>query len=119
MFRILDRTSGNLVGVGVEGDLTASDLAALRDEIAPLVEEHGQVRLLVDLSRLEGFGKSGPWDEQGLSAKQPLERAALIVPREHTERALDLFGLDAGQTRTFAPGETEQAWHWLTNDPPD
>ena len=110
MFRILGRTSGNLVGVDVTGELTPDDFAALRDELRALVDDHEKVRLLFDLADFTGFEVEALWDEHSFSARKAVERVALVVANEHAERARAAFGLDAAQTRVFEPGGAEQAW---------
>lgn len=113
MFRILGRTGGKLVDVAVDGPLTPTDFAELRDKIAPLVDEYGKVRLIFDLSGLEEFEGEGLWDEQSFETKEPVERVALVVPQPHAQRARAVFSLDASEVETFTPDEAEKAWRWL------
>ena len=114
MFKILGRTAGSLVEIAFQEKLNPSDFAALRDELGPLIDEFGKVRLLLDLSELEAFEAEGLWDETSFPQYEAVERVALVVSETDRARAEAVFSLGARETRRFAPGEQSAAWQWLS-----
>ena len=60
MIEEMDRGSGAVLGFSVSGDVTRADYDTLTPAVAAAIEEHGSVRLLLDLT---GFywEKVGAW----------------------------------------------------------
>jgi hypothetical protein len=54
MFKILDRTLGNLIAIEVDGHIQKKDY----DKITPLIEksvkEYGKIRLYIQITKIEG-----------------------------------------------------------------
>jgi len=119
MFKILGRTAGRCVDVSFEGRLTPSDFAALRDQLSPLIGEHGKLRLLFDLRELDGFEGEGLWDESSFEPHDLVERVAWVVPPRHEARVKKVFDLGADEKKAFAPDQAEAAWQWLASEEAD
>ena len=116
MFKVLGRTAGELVDISVEEKLTPEDFVALRRQLDPLIEEHGKLRLLFDLRRLDEFEGEALWDESSFEPHTAVERIALVVPKRHATQATKVFSLGASEMRSFDPERAEDAWLWLAGN---
>lgn len=118
MIRVLGRTSGNLVKVEAKGDLTGDDLETLGTKLRKLVDEHGKLRILLEI---EGTGwqraSVGVSDGQlDLHTVREVERLAILTGERSAGAADRFFGeVSDGETRIFAPDQEQAAWDWLAS----
>ena len=56
---MIENNTGNLVEVTVQGALQEGDFKDLAQRADALIEKYGHVRIMVDVSRFEGWEKRG------------------------------------------------------------
>lgn len=114
MIETLDRSHDAVLGFRAVGDVTAADYEVLTPAVHAAVEEHGAVRLLLDLTdfhweKAEAWGADLRFGEQ---FRHAIERMAIVGDRtwEHwlTRLAEPFY---AQQARFFT--DIDQAWTWL------
>lgn len=114
MIEMLPSSHDTRLGYRVEGDVTASDYEVLTPAVRNAVEEHGSVRLLLDMTdfrweKAEAWGADLRFGEQ---FHDSVERMAIVG--HHTwERWLARLAepFYAQQSRFFTT--QDQAWEWI------
>jgi hypothetical protein len=113
MYRRLPDSEGDVLGVVVEGEVTQDDVRRIQGELQQVIDEHGSVKLLVRLDRMEGVTPSAIW--QDLKALGDyltgIDRLALVTDEEVQGWARSAYlWADA---KLFHPHELPEAWRWV------
>jgi hypothetical protein len=117
MFELLPESGGNTIAVRVSGTLGDADYEAFLPRLEELIEEHGPLRMLVDMHSFEGWEDSSTWDDFAFGMKHcsDFERVALLADKIwedlvpiHTEKLLE------AEVRRFPLTSKETAWNWLS-----
>ena len=89
MVEILDQSSGKLIGLKVSGKLLHEDYQTFVPMLEKLIEEHGSVRCLMEMTDLHGIEPRALWDEIQFDVRHGRQIEAL-----RRRRRSDLGGLD-------------------------
>jgi hypothetical protein len=87
MLTLLDRSSGNVLGVKASDRLTHADYQQLIPRLEELIRRHGKVRVLFDLEDCHRWEISAAWDDLkfGLQHHSVLERCAVVGEKKWQE----------------------------------
>ena len=114
MISTMERSSGNLLGYSVSGDITKADFGTLTPVVASVVAEHGSVCLLLDVTDLH-VEKVSAMSSQVDFAQQfqgKIDKMAVVGDQKWEKAAAalcDKFG--ASDSKFF---ETDSdAWTWI------
>lgn len=116
MFEKMDESAGNVVGYRIAGRITREDYEALTPEVEALVEQEGNIRLLLDM---EGF----EWEEMkawgadfkfGRQFREKIDKLA-IVGDKRWEKWLAAVAdpFYAREAEFFKTDDRHAAWEWL------
>src|SRR5689334_6740315 len=80
MLTMLDRSSGNVLGVKASDRLTHADYQQLIPRLKELIRKHGKARVLFDLEECHGWEIAAAWDDMkfGLQHYRAVERCAVV-----------------------------------------
>lgn len=99
--------------------LASEDFAELASRVEPLMKEHGNVRLLIDASRLEGWENIEALEKHAAFVKShqlKVERIAVIVQYEWQHWMIGAVKVFLHpEVRVFDIECKEQALNWITN----
>jgi hypothetical protein len=117
MYRQLPETSGNVRAYAIEGDLDRSDVEAMQDDLRAAADDHGRLRVLVDLTGLDTMEQSAVWQDLQMTPEylDIVERLAVLGDErwhEWSARASNL-AVDAA---AFGPDDRRSAWAWVRAD---
>jgi hypothetical protein len=116
MFELLDGSDGKVVGIHASGRLTDSDYKTFIPRIEERIDQHGKIRLLVDMEGFVGWDLYAAWDDFtfGMTHWHHFEKMALVGDtswEKAAARAADL--LMHGEVRFFDLDERDAAWDWI------
>lgn len=107
---------GRSLLVHVSGKLTKEDYGPFTPEVDRLVERHGKVRVLFDLTGFHGWEPAGLWEDLKFDAKHAshIERMAVVgETRWHHGMAVACRPFTKAPVRYFDHAETAEARKWL------
>ena len=116
MYHILPKSKGNVIGIRVEGWMSAKDDATLLPFVENKIKEYGTIRILLDLrkykgSELSGILKSIPYAFKFISK---VEKEAVITDQKWIYTWAKLFApFFKTKARCFPSTAVEQAWNWV------
>ena len=112
----LDLSEGNVLGIRLQGRLQEQDYSEILPEMARIIDQHGKLRLLLELKGIQGIEPSALWESLKFDAGQfaNYERLA-IVGEEEWERVMPALSRPfvQGEVKYFPPAELREAWAWL------
>lgn len=114
MISTMERSSGNLLGYSVSGDVTKADFGTLTPVAASVVAEHGSVRLLLDVTdfHVEKISAMSAQVDFAQQFGDKIDRMAVVGDQKWDKAAGQLcekFGVS-----NFKFFETDDdAWTWL------
>ena len=116
MFELLPGSEGNVVGIHASGRLTDSDYKTFLPQIEDLIEQHGSIRLLVDMEGFDGWDLHAAWDDFtfGMTHWHHFDKMALLGDatwERLSAKAADV--LMRGDVRFFELSERDAAWDWI------
>jgi hypothetical protein len=114
MLTILDSGAPNILRARACGQLTPADHNAFLARLEALAHRYGKVRVLLDVTELGGYDPCSAWDDPvcSLRWKDAVKRFAVVGnpnDRDWEKRLAEPFV----NVRFFAPGQAEEAWHWV------
>jgi hypothetical protein len=116
MFERMPQSSGNVVGYRAIDTITAADYETLVPQIAALVGEHDNIRLLLDLT---AFGHEAPeaWLPDlhfGHEFRKNIDRLAIVGDKAWATWLTRLAGaFYAHDAKHFESAEMDAAWEWV------
>lgn len=117
MIEKLPGSEGNVVGFEVKGKLRHEDYEKLLiPEVDGLIEEHGKVRILTKVGKLEGVELRAAWDDFcfGIKHYSDIDRMALVADEDWAEWATTLAKpFVGGEVKFYRVAQMEEAWEWL------
>ncbi|MFQ5426221.1 MAG: STAS/SEC14 domain-containing protein [Gaiellales bacterium] len=117
MIEKLDRSAGSVLGVKCVGSITKDDYGILVPAVESVVDEHGSVRLLIDVSEFR-WEKIGAWWSDlsfGRTYRKKIERLAIVGDRSWGKALAKVSApLFAREAQHFV--DAEAAWAWLEAD---
>jgi hypothetical protein len=110
-----EEEDGQSVAVRVTGKLVEADYACLVPELERLIQQHGKLRLLFELSGFQGWDAGALWDEIKFDMKHfaDIERLAVIGDKKW-EHAMTAFckPFTKASIRYFDSAEAADARKW-------
>jgi hypothetical protein len=121
MFEILEEWTGDdVIALRVSGKLLHDDYESLVPKLEKLIEQHGAVRCLIDVTELDGVELRAVWDELRFDLKHAsdVSRCAVVGERAWerwaTAAARPIFR--KAEVRFFERADFEQALAWIKED---
>lgn len=117
MFEILEKSSGNVIGIKVHGKLVHEDYAQVVPQLEKIIEEHGSLRCYCELSEFHGITPHALWDELKFDTKhcKEIERCAIVGdPSWHnwmTKISQTIF--NRADVKYFDESQSQEAWDWV------
>jgi SpoIIAA-like len=117
MIEVLSRGSGKVFGMNVSGKLLHQDYERFVPMLEKLIQEHGAIRCLVEMTDLHGIELRALWDEIKFDVRhaRQIERCAVVGDKAWeawmTRLSRPIF-LNA-EIRFFDQSEREKAWEWI------
>ncbi|MDT8447960.1 MAG: STAS/SEC14 domain-containing protein [bacterium] len=121
MYEFLPQTEGNLAGVRIHGKLSREDIEAIVKRLEGMIDQSGQLRLLVHLDHWKGAELMAFAEDMMFLLRHIKDLIALAVVGDHAWEKwwLELGGLMVkARTKYFEADEMQQAWHWIQTVPP-
>ncbi len=116
MYRILDESEGRIVGIRVEGALSAEEYDLLNAYLEHLMQEVGPINFLCDMTTVEGENGQALWEEMTdhLRNIQDYQRIAVVGNRRWLGgRPHVSVSWPKAQWKYFPADQTDEAWHWV------
>lgn len=117
MFQVLDRTGGKVIGMKVSGKLLHQDYQQFIPRLEALIEEHGSIRCLMEMTEFEGFELRALWDELKFDTTHAskIERCAVVGNKRWERWATNLSKplFYRAPVRYFDSSDLEEAWDWI------
>ncbi|MGO8901731.1 MAG: STAS/SEC14 domain-containing protein [Isosphaeraceae bacterium] len=117
MIEMLDQSTGKVLGVRVSGKLAHQDYERFVPLLGKLIEEHGSVRCLVEMTDLHGIELRALWDEIKFDVRhaRQIERCAVVGDRAWeawmTRLSRPIFS--NAEIRFFDVTARDHAWEWI------
>ena len=115
MYRILPKSTENIIGIRVEGRMEEEDYKGLLLFIESLIKKHGTIRILIDLRAftggdLQGVLKTLPY----FKYSSKVEKKALVTDQRWIYASTKLLSpFVRTEVRCFPSFEIEKAWKWV------
>ena len=116
MYRVLDESSDNTVGIQVDGKLTKEDYDVLIPYFKNLINECGHLNLLCDMTNFGGIEIEAFWEDFKFSILhlRDFKRMALVGDQRWIEWWTKVFNpLVKTEVKYFPPTEINDAWAWI------
>ena len=117
MIEVLDRSSGQVFGMRVSGKVMHQDYQQFVPELEKLIEAHGSIRCLIEMTDLHGIELRALWDEIKFDVQhaRQIEHCAVVGDRAWeawlTRLSRPIFF--NAEIRFFDSSELETAWEWI------
>ncbi len=117
MIEILDQTAGKVFAMKTSGKLSHHDYEQFVPMLEKLIEEHGSVRCLVEMTEFKGVELRALWDEIKFDVRhsRQIERCAVVGDRAWeawmTRLSRPIFY--KAEIRFFDVAERDRAWDWI------
>lgn len=124
MFQPIPVIEENIFAFKATGKLTDEDYAQFIPEIEELVQQHGKIKLLLELENFKGWDAKAAWDDYKFGKEQDehFEKIA-IVGEKAWQRWMALLAnfFTQADVRYYSRDELAEAWDWLrdANEPVD
>ncbi len=115
MLEIMDRSSGNVLGLRLDGRLTGADYADVAPTIERLIDEYPKVRILVRVDRMSGVEPGAIWEDLKMGRHfLHFGRLAAVTDHDWIRRYVGMVGAVVPMpVRHFPVAEEDAAWHWI------
>jgi hypothetical protein len=110
---------GEILTARVTGVLSQSELVALQQSAAGVIQQHGHIRMLIIAKDFQGWQKGGDWDDISFMENDPYIRKMAIVGEKEWEELALLFtgqGMRKFPIEYFQPADLDRAKAWLMED---
>jgi hypothetical protein len=117
MFQVLDQSSGKVIGLKLNGKLLHEDYRQFIPKLETLIEQHGGIRCLIEMTGFHGFELRALWDELKFDTTHAskIERCAVVGNRAWERWATNLTKplFCRADLRYFDASELDKAWDWI------
>jgi len=116
VFALLPESEGRFLAIKASGKLTDRDYREFVPVLEAIIDRHGPVRALIDLTGFEGWTAHAAWDDFtfGLRHRPDFERIALVGDQRWEPLAARMANaLLPGEVRHFAAGDRQIAWDYI------
>ena len=109
-------TEGKVVGIRASGKLTQKDYEHFVPEVEKLIEQHGKIRILLEMHDFHGWELSALWEDTKFDLKHfaHIERLAMVGDKKW-EGWMAKFcrPFTSAKIEYFPQEEAEKAREWL------
>jgi hypothetical protein len=116
MFELLPDSQGRFLAIKASGKLTDRDYKDFLPVVEAIIDRHGPVRALFDLTEFEGWTAQAAWDDFtfGLRHRRNFERIALVGDQRWEPLAARMANaLLPCEVRHFAAANRQIAWDYI------
>ena len=117
MFKILSRSSGNVVGIRAEGLLTHADYQKVLPELEQLIKDYGAIRVLMEITGIPTATPHALFDELkfDMTHNKQIERVAITGDSSIHEWMTKMTSLlfPKSEIQFFDMSEADKAWDWI------
>ena len=118
MFRKLDKSYGNIVGVKLTGKLTDEDFKNFVPEIEKIIASEGKIRLLMVMDYPQEFELKAAWDDLVFWIKhiRDIERLAIVGQKEWEKwiKLPEELFLKV-KVKYYSEPHLQKAWDWVSS----
>ena len=117
MIEVLNRGSGNVFAMKISGKLLHQDYQEFVPRLEKLIEEHGRIRCLIEMTDFQGIELRALWDEIKFDVRHAwqIERCAVVGDRAWeawmTKLTRPIFS--RAEIRFCDIAEQDKAWEWI------
>lgn len=119
MFEVLSESEGRRFFIKASGELTDDDYKGLTPVLETAIDEHGPLRLYVDMEEFESWELQAAWDDFAFGVKHwnDFERVALVGDKQWEEISAKIFDkFTKGDIRFFDVSKRGDAHDWIATD---
>lgn len=112
----LEHKSGNVLELTVAGKLTAEDYESLVPKLESEIDQHDEIRVLMDMSEMDGVEPKAVWEDAkfDLAHRADYERVAIVGDERWHDWATQLFKpIAKGAVRYFDVSQRDEALAWV------
>jgi hypothetical protein len=116
MYRKLPESDGEVLGYYVTGTVTPDEIKEMHRDIDSAIDQHGRVKLLVDIRDMSAPEPMAVWEDLKLTPEyiSNVEKFAVIGDRRLHELATRATGaISKGKAEYFEREQIGAAWEWL------
>ncbi|MDA1090016.1 MAG: STAS/SEC14 domain-containing protein [Proteobacteria bacterium] len=116
MFEVLSESEGRRLYIKASGRLTDADYKELTPRLEAAIEEHGPLRLYVDMEKFEGWELQAAWDDFAFGIKHwnDFDRVALVGDKKWEEASVKVVDkFTKGDFRFFDVSNRSAAHDWI------
>ncbi len=109
----------NLLAYKIAGKITTSEYDEIRKELEKAIEEHGKIRVLIEIGHLRFPEVGAIWDDLKFSMHhiRDFERFAVVGDKGWEQWWVNIVGkMVPADAKYFDLSEQEQAWYWIQGD---
>jgi hypothetical protein len=111
-----EEVDGKIETIKLSGQLTKEDYQRFLPQIERRINQHGKVRMLVQMTDFHGWSMGALWEDIKFDLKHfsHIERLALVGDRKW-QAAMAIFckPFTTAQIRYFDQSQLDEAHHWL------
>ena len=117
MFKILSRSSGNVIGIRAEGLLTHADYQQVLPELEQMIKDYGAIRVLLEITGIPCVTPRALMDDLqfDMAHNKEVERVAITgncsANEWMTKMTTMLF--PESQVLFFDLADADKAWDWI------
>ena len=117
MIEILPQSSGNVVGIRVNGKLVHEDYQQFVPQLEAIIQQYGSLRCYCEMVNFEGITWQAMMDEIQFDVKHcsQIERCAIVSDSAWNQWMTDFTKMvfHNAQIECFTSNQTEEAWNWV------
>lgn len=114
--QVTEENDGRILNVNASGTLAKADYASFVPEVDRLVQKHGKIRLLFDMTDFHGWEVGAAWEDLkfGLKHFSDIERIAMIGEKKW-QQGMATFAkpFTRAVVRYFDHGDAAAARKWV------
>ena len=114
--KMIEDSQGNILAYEAIGDITKEDYDQLEPEVKILAEEHGEVRMLIDMTQFH-WEKISAWGADwhfGREFHDVISKMAIVGDKKWEKWLTKLAApFYAKEARFFYPHQMDEAFTWL------
>jgi hypothetical protein len=111
-----ERAGGQVLAVDLKGKLEKKDYELFAPEVERLIDKHGKVSVLVDLTDFDGWDAGGLWEDIKFDLKHfnDVEKIAFIGEKKW-QKGMATFckPFTTAEIRYFEPTRRQEAMDWV------
>ncbi|MBN1911015.1 MAG: STAS/SEC14 domain-containing protein [Pirellulales bacterium] len=122
MIEVLPLSSGNVIGVKINGKLLHADYEQFVPQLESLIQQYGSLRFYCEISNYQGISLRAIWDETKFDVThcRQIERCAVVGnsswQKWMTNMTKVLFY--KADVRYFNEDQADEAWNWVNENAP-